>query len=167
MKKCLYEDFYEGLLHLLIMILPLIIGTFNELLAGNTALIPVSLIISIATSFYSCREVYKNKEFSDVMRIKRETVCSLVLLAISLCLTLYIFVLNINQNQVAVAFAASVQSSPKSYAIPSALYALSILPHAVEVGVACLNDVPPKNRGKGVSQKADVIPFNVTSGNIN
>ena len=172
MRKCLYSDFYEGLLHSLIMVLPLIIGVANELLEGNESLIPVSLMISIAGSFYSTRGDYKNRNFSDVRRIKKETIASLLLLSFSLCVTLFIFVLKINGTLDGLSEPKGIGSILTfccgDYTFPSLLYMGSVVPYWVELTVAYRNEVPSLKRMKVPSEdNKKITPFNVTSGNVN
>lgn len=167
-KVCLYDDFYEGFLHIIMMIVPFIVGILNEILAGNQNIIPISLSISIMCEMYSARNIYKDCKYYRVFRIKIEIVVVLITLAVSLCYTWLIFVChenNITYNSSKLVF--------RDYSMPLMVYVGSIIPYLIEtIYVLFANDLctddseTPQKNNETTSEKG-CPKINVSSGNIN
>ena len=160
MRKFLYDDIYEGLLHILILSLPILVGMLEYFLKWSNTL-PVSLLISIVGEFYSARSIYKNTEYFNNKRIKIEMVIVLLLLAVSLCLTVLFLQIQISGE------ASNADSTLfPDFTYPVIFYAGSALPYVFEVIVVILNEFNCFSKQKPRINKS-TFSFNVTSAGVN
>ena len=139
--KYLYSDFYDGVIHILIMCLPIILGTLNELLTNNMSVMPVSLTIAIVGEMYSVKDIWKDEIYSCSKRIKWEMFITMLLLTASLIYTAVIFTLSqVPEGIASVEIKNTVVADSNSnnfwntYTVPTILYGLSVLPYLWEVG---------------------------------
>ncbi len=99
MKDCLFKDFYEGFLQLLMLAVPIAMGLVLQYVMNNVNTLPITMVIGIIGLIYSERNIYKNEDFAYNRRIKIEIALSLFFLASALLITLVCWYLNYT-NQV-------------------------------------------------------------------
>lgn len=117
----LYGDFYEGVLKLLMVLVPIVIGWLYKYLNNDFQGFVLALVISIINQFYSARVSYKDLSL-NVKRIKIEIMLIIVLLAVSLVLTLYIWAPSVNNGNLAT----------NDFKLPVILFFISLSPSAFE-----------------------------------
>ena len=174
-SKYLYRDFYDGIIHILIMGLPIIVGTMNELLSQENGIIPVSLTIAIAGQMYSVKEVWKDERFSNSIRIKIEMLVTLLLLSISLIYTAVVFTLfqvfdGVSSSEIVeIACVADPnnQSFWGTYTVPAALYILSVIPYFVESFCVLMTEFSNCTLKITDASEESGICADLTSSNIN
>ena len=77
-RECLYDDFYEGAVHIIIQMPPILIAVVNTVIQkigdckDEISLIPISLSISIISSIYAARNFYKDAAYICSKRVKIE-----------------------------------------------------------------------------------------------
>jgi len=169
MRRHLYSDFYEGFLHLLILIVPIIVSVLYEVLSDvNESLnvIPMSLLISVIGEIYSARNIYKDRTYFKNKRVKIEIILTLLLLAASLCYILVVFTLRKSIGE------TNLNEFWGNYTVPVFLYGMSIVPYLIETIIVARNDfvsIDDKNVLKNISDETskEYFKFNVTEANAN
>lgn len=118
----LYADSYEGILKLLMVLAPIVIGWLYKYLNGDFQGFVLALVISIVNQFYSARVSYKDISL-NTRRIKVENMLIIIILAVSFISTLYIVAPSINKG---------VILTPKDFKIPVILFFISLSPSLFE-----------------------------------
>lgn len=158
MKNCLFTDFADGLLRIIILAVPLGLGLYSQY-RDNALSLPLTLTLAIISLFYSEYNTYKDKRYIGNRRIKIELSISLLFLAVSLFWTVYGWHTASSSTN-----GASQQAS--DYVVPIILYSVGTLPFFFETFFALIvNDlrIAPRKR----KHKIKHLSFDVRQANIN
>lgn len=117
----LYSDCYEGILKLLMVLVPIAIGWFYKYLNNDFQGFVISFTISIVNQFYSARTSYKDASIIT-KRIKIENMIIILLLAVAFVITLFKWIPSMNNTTLGV----------QSFKIPVILFSISLLPNVFE-----------------------------------
>lgn len=165
MKDCLFKDFYEGFLQLLMLAVPITMGLVLQYAMKNIYTLPITMILGIISLIYSERNIYKNEDFAYNRRIKIEIVISLLFLAAALVITAgcwYLAYTKAPQGNNNVVSSSRIHD----YDLPIFLYVWGTLPYIVETIYAfIIKDL--KYGRKNRKLKRNGLKFDVTSSAIN
>lgn len=161
MRRYLYDDFYEGLLHILVLSLPIFVGILQPILIGDVDVIPISLLVAIASALYASRNLYKDHAYSDNRRVKILLILNMILLAVAIAFTIHGF-------QMRVVADANSNSDLPDYTIPVFIYFISEMPFLIEIVCVMLHDLNFGFKiGKSNKRSGGDFDFDVTPAAIN
>lgn len=120
----LYDDAYEGLLKLALVVAPILIGWFYNYSNNNVQEFVVPFLLCIINQFVSARILYKDLRFES-SRIKVENMLILLALVASILWALYIWIPTADKGNL----------QTKDFKGPVYLFAFSLMMNAFEIGL--------------------------------
>ena len=151
MRNCLYKDFAEGLLQLLLLAIPLSLGLFSQIKWQQFQSVPLTLTLAIISLLYSEYNLYKDEQYKCNKRIKIELAISMIVLSVVLVWTL---------------FGWRTSNNIDKYTFQVVLYGISVLPFVIETFYSLIvNDLKFKFKKK--SKNTSILNIDLTSAKIN
>ena len=183
MKKFLYKDFCDGLLHIIILLLPLFLGSFNSELVSSYNVfysIPISLIVLVLNVIYEAIKIYRDIAYKYNTRIRIELIYVMIISGLDIFVVIYeLAKFSENLAQVSLQNNTQILSAVNSadYTLPTAIYIFLLVPFVFEMFWVCivqdLNISLPRIKRKSKIDEEESkalekpLDFDVTAGDIN